>query len=84
MERWEKAEGWARCGHVWECLEIKAYYVLPSPAFTSPTSVSSNGWVLTNGGAEARGRAERNREREAGSGCVQAGLLVPGMSHMGH
>lgn len=37
-----------------------------------------------NGRAEAWGRAERDGEGEAGSGCMQAGLLVSGMSHVGH
>lgn len=45
---------------------------------------SDNGQDLTNGCAEAWGGAERDGEGEAGSGCMQAGLLVPGMSHMRH
>lgn len=49
---------------------------------TCPTPHNSQ--CLTNGCAEARGGAKRNREREAGPGGVQTGFLVPGMSHMGH
>lgn len=44
---------------------ITAHYLLPKP-----TSFSRSGRVLTNGSAEARSRAKRDGEREAGSGCM--------------
>lgn len=46
-------------------LGITAHYLLPKS-----TSFSRSGRVLTNGSAEARSRAKRDGEREAGSGCM--------------
>lgn len=52
--------------------------------YFAPSPHSDSGQGLTDGGAEAWGGAERDGEGEAGSGRMEAGLLVPGVSHVGH
>lgn len=63
---------------------IRIHYTPPKHSILLSLPTSNNAQGLTNGCAEAWGGAERDGEGEAGSGCMQAGLLVPGMSHMGH
>jgi hypothetical protein len=59
---------------MWVCLGVlegsRPTPPYPRPAFPTPTPFSSSAPVLTNGSAEARGRAKRDGEREAGSGCM--------------
>lgn len=55
----EKAEGGARCGHVWECSEIRAYYTLPNPSIRplllSPVMAGFSPMAVQKPGVEQRG-----------------------------